>query len=108
MLEPLHSIWIDQDAAEEEYWEEDVRVTADIPAGTPGVITLARRHPSLWPDVVAFDNGLECGVRDLQIILCTDPHPAKPPAPGRTGHADLPPAATRPPPLRPCVMSGVL
>ncbi|MFJ8478423.1 hypothetical protein [Kitasatospora sp. NPDC094011] len=81
LLEPLHTSWIDQDLAAEEYWEEDARITADLPAGTPGVITLVRRYPTPWPYVVAFDNGPECGGHDLQITRCADPAPTpdKPP-----------------------------
>ncbi|MDH6711348.1 hypothetical protein P3T27_008106 [Kitasatospora sp. MAA19] len=55
-----------------EHWEEDARVRVDAPAGTLGVITKVRRHPTPWPYVVAFDRGPECGVRDHRITRCAD------------------------------------
>ncbi|WP_327071941.1 hypothetical protein [Kitasatospora sp. NBC_01302] len=83
LLEPVRATWIDEDLADEEYWEEDARVRVDVPAGTLGVITRVRRHPSPWPYVVAFDRGPECAVRDLQIERTADQSLtlAQPPAP---------------------------
>ncbi|MGW3077891.1 hypothetical protein [Kitasatospora sp. NPDC001132] len=81
LLEPVHASWIDEDLAAEEYWEEDARVRVDVPAGTLGVITRVRRHPTPWPYVVAFDRGPECAVRDHQITRTLDQSltPAPPP-----------------------------
>ncbi|GAB2749826.1 hypothetical protein GCM10010442_80640 [Kitasatospora kifunensis] len=83
LLEPVHATWIDEDLAAEEYWEEDARVRVHVPAGTLGVITRVRRHPTPFPYVVAFDRGPECAVRDLQITRCADRSLtlAAPPAP---------------------------
>ncbi|MFJ7250094.1 hypothetical protein ACIQWA_36420 [Kitasatospora sp. NPDC098652] len=81
LLEPVRATWIDEDLAAEEYWEEDARVRADVPAGTLGVITHVRRYPTPFPYVVAFDRGPECGVRNHQITRCADQSltPAAPP-----------------------------
>ncbi|MFG2919008.1 hypothetical protein ACGF0D_39790 [Kitasatospora sp. NPDC048298] len=83
LLEPVRATWIDEDLAAEEYWEEDARVRADVPAGTLGVITHVRRYPTPFPYVVAFDRGHECGVRHHQITRCADQSltPAAPPDP---------------------------
>ncbi|MEV7776531.1 hypothetical protein [Kitasatospora sp. NPDC086791] len=83
LLEPVRASWIDEDLAAEEYWEEDARVRADVPAGTLGVIIRVRRYPTPFPYVVAFDRGPECGVRNHQITRCADQSltPAAPPDP---------------------------
>ncbi|WP_030055220.1 hypothetical protein [Streptomyces novaecaesareae] len=83
LLEPIRTTWIDPDLAAEEYWEEDARVHARVPAGALGVITLVRRYPTRWPYVVQFDRGPECGVGDFQITRTCDQSltPAKPPTP---------------------------
>ncbi|MGW7444973.1 hypothetical protein [Kitasatospora sp. NPDC054795] len=83
LLEPVRASWIDEDLADEEYWEEDARVRVNVPAGTLGVITRVRRYPTPFPYVVAFDRGPECGVRNHQITRCADQSltPAPPPVP---------------------------
>ncbi|MET9403924.1 hypothetical protein [Kitasatospora sp. NPDC002965] len=83
LLEPVHATWIDEDLAAEEYWEQDARVRVDVPAGTLGVVTRVRRHPTPFPYVVAFDRGPECAVRDHQIERTADQSltPAPQPAP---------------------------
>ncbi|GAA2810864.1 hypothetical protein GCM10010441_39380 [Kitasatospora paracochleata] len=83
LLEPVRASWIDEDLADEEYWEEDARVHINVPAGTLGVITRVRRYPTPFPYVVAFDRGPECGVRNHQISRCADQSltPAAPPDP---------------------------
>ncbi|MFF4384592.1 hypothetical protein [Kitasatospora sp. NPDC001547] len=85
LLEPIRASWIDEDLAAEEYWEEDARTYAAVPAGTLGVITTVRRYPTPWPYVVAWDRGPECGVRDHQIERTADqsltPAPPPPTAP---------------------------
>ncbi|WP_042435564.1 hypothetical protein [Streptacidiphilus anmyonensis] len=87
LLEPVHASWIDEELADEEYWEENARVYAHVPAGTLGVITRVRRYPTPYPYVVAFDRGPECGVRDLQLTRCTDQ--SLTPAPQPTSATDL-------------------
>ncbi|MEU6971961.1 hypothetical protein AB0A71_30350 [Kitasatospora aureofaciens] len=80
LLEPVRATWIDEDLAAEEYWEELARITADLLAGTLGVITRIRRHPTPSPYIVAFDRDPERGLCDLQITHCADYSltPAKP------------------------------
>ncbi|MEU3564184.1 hypothetical protein [Kitasatospora sp. NPDC006786] len=85
LLEPIRATWIDEDLAAEEYWEEDARVYARVPAGALGVITRVRRYPTPFPYVVAFDRGPECAVRNHQITRTLDQSltPAPPPPPAR-------------------------
>lgn len=80
LLEPLRATWIDEDLADEEYWEEDARVHVNLPAGTLGFITLVRRYPTPYPYVVAWDRGPECGVRDHQITRCANQELTRRPA----------------------------
>ena len=80
LLEPLRATWIDEDLADEEYWEEDARVHVNLPAGTFGIITLVRRYPTPYAYVVAWDRGPECGVRDHQITRCANQELTRRPA----------------------------